>query len=334
MGGDFVKATAQARPNIALVKYWGKRDEELILPHTGSLSMTLSGVNATTTVEFSEREDDVAQIDGRRLDGDELARIVTVLDLVRERAGIALKARVVSKTDFPKAAGLASSAAGGAALAGAAAMAAGLKLEPKELSVLARRCSGSACRSVEGGFCEWLRGSAADGSDSYAVQVAPETHWPELRMVVVVCADQAKEISSREAMRRSVETSPYYEGWTRCATEDLEAARAALLARDLPTLGAVAERNAWRMHACAMAADPPISYVRPSTLAVIEAVAALRAGGVPAFFTLDAGPNPVILCLASGAPRVEMRLGALPDVQRIIVAAPGPGIEPVERHLF
>jgi len=329
-----MKATAAAHPNIALVKYWGKRDEERMLPHTGSLSMTLGGLSATTTVEFSEREDDVCQIDGRRLDGAELSRIVRVLDLVRSRAGLAQKARVVSKTDFPKQAGLASSAAGAAALAAAASWAAGLDFSPKELSILARQSSGSACRSVEGGFCEWRRGEDPEGLDSHAVQVAPQTHWPELRMIVVVCADEAKEISSREAMKRCVETSPYFEGWVRCATEDLEVARKALLAKDLPKLGSVAERNAWRMHACAMAADPPIIFWRSMTLAVIEMVEAMRAGNVPAYFTLDAGPNPVILCLAGAAPRVEMRLGSLPGVQRVVVCGPGEGVQRLERHLF
>jgi diphosphomevalonate decarboxylase len=329
-----VKATAIAHPNIALIKYWGKRDVERMLPHNGSLSMTLSGLSATTTVEFSEREDDVAQIDGRRLDGAELGRITRVLDLVRVRAGLQLKARVVSKTDFPKAAGLASSAAGGAAVAAAAAWAAGLELEPKELSILARHGSGSACRSIEGGFCEWLRGEAADGSDSYAVQIANEAFWPELRMVVVICADEVKEISSRDAMQRCVETSPYYEAWVKCATENLGAARKALLEKNFAALGAVSEANAWRMHASAMAADPPIIYARSTTFAVIEAVAAMRAGGVPAYFTLDAGPNPVVLCLASGAPRVEMRLSSLPGVQRVVVVSPGDGVRKLDRHLF
>lgn len=329
-----MKATAVAHPNIALVKYWGKRDEALILPHQSSLSMTLDGLSATTTVEFSDREDDVAQIDGRRLDGEELARIVGVLDLVRERAGLKLRARVASRTDFPKAAGLASSAAGGAALAAAASWAAGLSPEPQELSVLARRNSGSACRSIQGGFCEWGRGEAADGADSYAVQIAPETHWPELRMVVVICADEAKEVSSREAMQRTVETSPYYPSWVQCAETDLKEARAAVLAKDLPALGTIAERNAWRMHASAMAASPSIVYLRPTTLAVLETVAALRAGGVPAYFTLDAGPNPVILCLAGGAPRATMRLGAVPGVLRTIVAGPGAGVEQIERPVF
>jgi diphosphomevalonate decarboxylase len=329
-----VKATARAHPNIAIVKYWGKRDEELILPFQGSLSMTLNGLSATTTVEFSDRADDAAQIDGRRLEGSELRRVVLVLERVRARAGLTARARVVSKTDFPKAAGLASSAAGGAAVAAAASWAAGLSPEPRELSILARQNSGSACRSVQGGFCEWVAGEAKDGSDSFAIPVADEAHWPELRMVVAICADEAKEVSSRDAMRRCVETSPYYAAWVECARQDLMAARQALLERNLATLGAVAERSAWRMHASALAADPPILYLRPTTLALIQEVAALRAGGVPAFFTLDAGPNPVILCLSSGAPRVEMRLSSVPGVLRTVVAGPGGGVEPIVRHLF
>ncbi len=329
-----MKATACAHPNIALVKYWGKRDEEKILPHTGSLSMTLDGLSATTTVEFGGRDEDSAQIDGRRQEGDGLRRITKVLDAVRAKAGIDLKAKVVSKTDFPKAAGLASSAAGGAAVAAAACWAAGLKPEPRELSILARIASGSACRSVEGGFCEWKPGTAEDGSDSFAVQVAGEAHWPELRMVVVICAEEAKAVSSREAMRRSVETSPYYPAWVKSTAEELEVARAALLAKDLAKLGAEAERNAWRMHALTISAEPPLVYLRPITLSVIENVAALRAGGVPAYFTLDAGPNPVVVCLANAVTRITMRLGSLPGVVRTVVAGPGSGVLPVERHLF
>ncbi len=329
-----MKATVTAHPNIALIKYWGKRNEELILPHNGSISMTLDGLSATTTVEFNESEKDAAQIDGRRLEGGELARIVRLLDLVRERAGLTKRARVVSKTDFPKAAGLASSAAGGAALAGAAALAAGLNLDTRELSILARQNSGSACRSVEGGFCEWLRGRLEDGSDSYAVQLANEAHWPELRMIVAICADEAKDVSSRDGMRQTVETSPYYEAWVSSATEDLGAARDALAAKDLAKLGPIVERNAWRMHASAMAADPPINYLKPTTLAVIEAVKALRAAGANTWFTLDAGPNPVILCPSNAVSRVEVRIGAIDGVQKTVAAGPGAGITRVEKHLF
>ena len=153
-------------------------------------------------------------------------------------------------------------------------------------------------------------------------------------MVVVICADEAKEVSSREAMKRTVETSPFYEAWARTAEEDLAQARSSLLARDLPALGALAERNAWRMHATAMAADPHIVYLRPTTLAVVQLVESLRASGVPAYFTLDAGPNPVILCLTSGASRITMRASAVPGVLRTVVAGPGKGVDQVERPVF
>ncbi len=322
-----MKATAKAHPNIALVKYWGKRDEALLLPHQSSLSMTLGGLSATTTVEFSDRPDDVAEIDGRPLAGKELARIVALLDLVRAQAGLKLRASVSSKTDFPKAAGLASSAAGGAALAAAASWAAGLAPATKDLSILARRNSGSACRSVEGGFCEWRRGTAQDGSDSYAVQVADEAFWPSLRMVVVVCSGAEKLVSSRDAMRHTVETSPYYPAWAECAERDLSEARAALLAKDLDGLGAVAESNAWRMHATSMGARPPVVYLLPATLAVIDAAAKLRAQGVRAWFTLDAGPNPVLLCEAADAERVVARVRELPGVERTVIAGPGAGVQ-------
>ncbi|MGC4117709.1 MAG: diphosphomevalonate decarboxylase [Myxococcales bacterium] len=321
-----MKATAVAHPNIALVKYWGKRDESLVLPHQPSLSMTLDGLSATTTVEFCDRADDVAEIDGRALSGKELARVVQTLDLVRARAGIQKRAWMVSKTDFPNAAGLASSAAGGAALAAAASWAAGIDGTPRELSILARRNSGSACRSVEGGFCEWKRGEASDGSDSFAVQVAPESHWPELRMVVVVTSSKAKEVSSRDGMKHTVQTSPFYPAWVGMVDGDLAEARAALLSCDLERLGAVAERNAWRMHATGMGAVPPVVYMRSATLAVVEELPALRASGLAAWFTLDAGPNPVVLCLERDASKVVEKLSPIPGVMRTVIAGPGPGV--------
>lgn len=329
-----MKATAIAHPNIALVKYWGKRDESLVLPHQPSLSMTLDGLSATTTVEFCDQADDAAEIDGRALAGKELSRVVQTLDLVRARAGTGQRARMVSKTDFPNAAGLASSAAGGAALAAAATWAAGLDAAPRDLSVLARRNSGSACRSVEGGFCEWRRGDQGDGSDSYAVQVAPESHWPQLRMVVAVTSSRAKEVSSRDGMRHTVETSPFYPAWVDLVARDLAEARAALLSRDLDRLGAVAERNAWRMHATGLGAEPPVVYLRSATLAVVEELPALRASGIPAWFTLDAGPNPVVLCLDRDAPKLVDRLSTVHGVLRTVVAGPGRGVERAQAHLF
>lgn len=329
-----MKATAIAHPNIALVKYWGKRDEELILPHAGSLSMTLEGLSATTTVELHDGPEDTAQIDGRPLAGPELARVVKLLDAVRTRAGLRLRARMASQTDFPNAAGLASSAAGGAALAAAASWAAGLELPPTDLSILARGNSGSACRSIQGGFCEWLPGIAADGTDSYAVQVAPESHWPQMRMVVVICEQHKKKVSSREAMRRTVETSPYFEAWARCVRTDLKEAKAALLARDFATLGEATERSCWCMHAAAMAASPSIFYLRPATLAVLDRVEAMRASGLPVYLTIDAGPNPVLLCLEGDAAAIVARVEDVPGVLGTTVASPGRGVARTEHHVF
>ncbi|MBS2027803.1 MAG: diphosphomevalonate decarboxylase [Deltaproteobacteria bacterium] len=327
-----MKATARAHPNIALVKYWGKRDERLILPHTGSFSVTLDGLFAETTVAFDDGPDR-GELDGKPFSEKELARVKILLDAIRARAGLRGGARVVSRSNFPTAAGLASSAAGFAALALAASKAAGLPTEAKPVSILARLGSGSACRSIEGGYCEWLRGERADGDDSYAIQRFPASHWPELRLLAAECAQEAKAVSSRDAMRTTVETSPYYAGWITDATAELPRVNALVAARDLDGLGQLAERNAWRMHATSLAANPPICFLRPATLAVIERAAALRRDGVRAYFTLDAGPNPVVLCDAKDAPRVESALreaGAL----KVTTCAPGPDAKLLDAHLF
>ena len=327
-----MKATARAHPNIALVKYWGKRDDALLLPHTGSYSVTLSGLFAETTVAFGDGRDS-GELDGVPFDAKALGRVVALLDLVRARAGITAGARVVSRSNFPTAAGLASSAAGFAALALAASKAAGLPTDARSVSALARQGSGSACRSVQGGFCEWLRGERADGADSFAVQRHPASHWPDLRLLAAECAAEAKAVSSRDAMRATVETSPYYAAWITDATSELSRANDLVAARDLGALGALCERNAWRMHATALAAEPPTCFLRPATLAVIERVAALRQGGISAAFTLDAGPNPVVLCGAGDAARVEQALLEA-GARKVTVCAPGPDAALCDAHLF
>lgn len=327
-----MKATARAHPNIALVKYWGKRDEKLILPHTGSFSVTLDGLFAETTVAFDDGPDR-GELDGRQFSEKELGRVKLLLDVVRAKAGIRAGARVVSRSNFPTAAGLASSAAGFAALALAATKAAGLPSDTRSVSILARLGSGSACRSVQGGYCEWLRGERADGEDSYAVQRFPASHWPSLRLLAAECAQEAKAVSSRDAMRTTVETSPYYPAWISDATSELPRVNALVGARDLDGVGALCERNAWRMHATSLAANPPICFMRPATLAVIERVSQLRREGTAAYFTLDAGPNPVVLCDARDAATVE---AALRDAgaRKVTTCAPGPDAELLGTHLF
>ncbi|MDX2014296.1 MAG: diphosphomevalonate decarboxylase [Myxococcaceae bacterium] len=311
-----MKATAKAHPNIALVKYWGKRDERLILPHQSSLSVTLGPLSVTTTVEFeAARGDDEVSINGKVAQGGERQRVVALLQLVRREAKVRGvrglgRARMTSAGDFPAAAGLASSAAAFAALAVAARAAAGLKRDVKAESVLARQGSGSACRSVEGGFVRWNKGSRADGRDSFGEQLFEALHWPELRLLVGMVSREEKEVKSRDGMRGTVKTSPYYPAWARDA--DLEVKRIVpfIKRRDLEAVGEIAERNAWRMHATAFAANPPLCYLKPETLSVIQACAQLRKQGVGVWFTLDAGPNPVLLTSAKDEAAVAKVLTA------------------------
>ena len=320
--------TAVAGTNIALVKYWGKRDVALNLPATGSLSLTLDRLGTRTTVVFDDGERDRLILDGAPAGDAETARVSAFLDRVRARAEIARRALVTSDNSVPTAAGLASSASGFAALALAAARAAGLSLSPAELSALARVGSGSAARSIFGGFVEMARGERPDGSDAIAHALPDggngENGW-DVRLVVAITASGPKAIGSTAAMTHTERTSPYHAAWIASVPADLAAARAAIAARDLPALGAVAERSALRMHAAAMAADPAIIYWNAGTLAAIACVRALRAAGTPAFFTIDAGPHVKALCGAADADAVAAALRAVPGVSDCLIAAPGPG---------
>jgi diphosphomevalonate decarboxylase len=321
--------TARAGTNIALVKYWGKRDAALNLPAAGSLSLTLADLGSETTVRFAA---DAGGSDGRDrvlfagapAEAKFAVRVQRFLDLVRTRAGIQLPAEVATTNTVPTAAGLASSAAGFAALALAASRAAGLLLSPAELSELARRGSGSAARSIFGGFAEMSAGTRADGADAVARGLLDEKAW-DVRLCVAITAEGEKAIGSTAAMERTALTSPYYQAWLASVPEDLEAARAAVLARDLALLGPIAERSALRMHACALAADPHILYWNPATLAAMTTVKKLRTSGTAAFFTIDAGPHVKVLCRSADTPIVQASLAATPGVMRVLALAPGRG---------
>jgi diphosphomevalonate decarboxylase len=321
--------TAVAGTNIALVKYWGKRDAALNLPATGSLSLTLAGLGTRTTVRFaSAAGQDGVTLNGAPATDKVRARVAAFLDRVRVRAKINRRAEVVTVNSVPTASGLASSASGFAALALAASRAAGLTLAPAELSELARLGSGSAARSIFGGFVEMAPGTRADGHDAVAAPLAAAP-W-DVCLVVAVTATGEKAAGSTDAMEHTARTSPFYPAWVAGVPGDLDAARAAIAARDLERLGAVAERSALRMHASALAADPPVIYWNPGTLAAIAATRALRAGGVAAYFTIDAGPHVKVLCAAGDASVVSAALAATPGVLRTITAAPGPGAHVVD----
>ncbi|WP_280487700.1 diphosphomevalonate decarboxylase [Nocardia farcinica] len=321
------EAVAVAHPNIALIKYWGKRDETAVLPVTASLSLTVNIFPTTTAVALIDGPADIVTLDGKPASGPALARVVRFLDLVRARAGRADRVMVISVNSGPTGAGLASSASGFAALAAAAATVFGLDRDARSLSRLARRGSGSACRSIFGGFAVWHAGEGlgeAGDLGSYAEPVEDGGLDPALVVAVVDAA--AKAVSSREAMRRTRATSPLYGAWAASSATDLTRMRAALARGDLAEVGEIAERNALGMHATMLAARPAIRYLSPHSLAVLDRVLALRAEGVPAYTTMDAGPNVKILCARADAARVASAVRAVGDFVTTRIGYAGPGV--------
>lgn len=322
--------TARSCANIALVKYWGKRDAAQNLPAAGSLSLTLDALVTETRVAFDPSlARDELWLDGAPVAEPVRAKTSQWLDLVRARAGLGHRARIDSVNRFPTASGLASSASGFAALAVAASGAAGLALPARELSILARRGSGSAARSIFGGFVRMHAGVAADGSDSFAEPLAGAA-LPQARMVIaVVGAGAVKEHSSRDAMDHTAETSPYYQAWLELVPRDLEAAERAIRGGELAALGALAEGNALAMHASAIAARPGILYWQPATLALLAKVRELRRAGAPAWATMDAGPHVKVLTDAAHAQALAAELATVEGCSRALVSGIGVGAHEV-----
>jgi len=285
-------ASVYAPANIALVKYWGKRDETLNLPVTGSLSISLGPLGSHVELSQAEGADQI-WLNEKPLPADSsfVRRASAYFDLFRPSADFFfdLKAR----NTVPTAAGFASSASGFAALAKALDGLFGWALSIRELSILARLGSGSAARSLEDGFVEWHAGKAEDGMDSFASRL--DTEWPDLRVgAVVLCSDE-KPIGSREGMRRSVETCEFYREWPGRVAADLAALKKAIAEKKFSALGEIAEGNALAMHALMMATRPPIVYALPETLAAMRQIWAARAEGLALWFTMDAGPNVKLL---------------------------------------
>ena len=315
-------AVAAAHPNIALIKYWGNRDDALRIPQNGSISMTLAGLRTVTRVRFGDDlPSDSVVLHGAPATGEARARVTRHLDLIRQLAGLTARAEVVSASDFPTGAGLASSASAFAALTVAAAHAAGLNLSATDLSRLARRGSGSACRSIFGGYVEWAAGR--DDQTSYAAPLAPADHWPLVDLVAVVSTEE-KNVGSSEGHRLAA-TSPLQAPRLAGAEARLAACRTAIRDRDFPALAAIVEQDSDLMHAVMESSNPPIRYRLPVSLALMAAVRGWRADGQAVCTTLDAGPNVHCLCPAAQAPAIERQLMDVAGVMRVISAPVGAG---------
>ncbi|GHP12784.1 diphosphomevalonate decarboxylase [Lentilactobacillus fungorum] len=317
-------AKAQAHTNIALIKYWGKKDEQLIIPYTSSLSLTLDRFYTQTTVRFnSDNDRDSVQINGQFISGKAWQRVHDFLTIVRDLAGIHLAAEVSSTNFVPTAAGLASSASAFAALAAAASKAAGLKLSKTDLSRLARRGSGSACRSIFGGFVEWQRGTS--DADSYA-QPLSQVGLNDVKVIALTTESGPKPISSRQGMNRSVATSPYYPTWIKVAQHDLIDIKVAIAAGDFTKFGSISELNAMRMHALTLSADPDFTYFNSETLAIMNEVKRLRHAGIECYYTIDAGPNVKVIVQSANATKIADTFTKLLGQNRVTTLSAGPGV--------
>ena len=319
---------ATASANIALVKYWGKRDARLNLPAAGSLSLTLDALRTTTEVTPIDGPADTLVLDDQPQTGKALARVSAFADLVRAQVGADTRLAVRSTNAFPTAAGLASSASAFAALAVGVAKTLGLEATPAELSALARQGSGSAARSIFGGFALMHAGLAEDGRDAVA-EPLPDIDL-ELHAAIAVAAAGPKAIGSTDGMELTKDTSPYHSAWVSLVDRDLAACQDALRAHDMDRLAAIVEGNCLAMHANAMAARPGILYFRAATLWAIEQVRALRAQGTPVFFTIDAGPHVVAFTPPEHLDRVKVALRDHPDVANVLTSGPGRGAEIVD----
>lgn len=327
-GEKVMKSIARAHTNIALIKYWGKKNDELIIPYNNSLSLTLDQFYTDTMVVFDEElSEDQISFNNHPASKTDQVKIGHFLDLVRKRAKTTNHARVETMNHVPTAAGLASSASGYAALAAAASKAAGLDLNQRDLSRLARRGSGSATRSIYGGFVEWVAGT--DDENSYAVPYLENVDF-DISIVALMVNKNKKKINSRDAMSLSVKTSPYYPSWVNTADIELKQIKHAIDSKSIDEIGKIAEHNALCMHSTTISAQPSFSYFEPETIEAIQRIKSLRDQGLSCYFTMDAGPNLKIIVPQNQEAQLVHELHKYYDDSKILACKPGPGIEFLE----
>ncbi|MFH1440031.1 MAG: diphosphomevalonate decarboxylase [Candidatus Woesearchaeota archaeon] len=352
-----MKSTAIAHPNIALVKYWGKRNEQLKLPTVSSLSLTLDNFYSKTTVEFSkDLTEDTLVINGKAVTGGRvLERVKEHLDLIRKTASEKSKrtilakvmrkkpnenivkdmfAKIVSENNFPAASGIASSSSAFTALTLAASKAVGLEMDKKDISIIARQGSGSACRSIFGGIVEWKKGKKDDGSDCFAEQIHDSNFWPELKMIVFILDAREKKIKSSDGMKISVKTSPFYDEWTKASEKDLKEIKQSIAQKDFTKVGTIMETNCLRMHSLMISSTPSLIYWKPETLIMIEKINSLRENGIECYFTIDAGANIMMLCLEKDVERILGSIEGMPCIHDFMICSLGEGAKHTDDHMF
>lgn len=326
-----MKATAIAPANIAFIKYWGKKDDDLRLPLNSSFSMNLSGAVTRTTVEFSpDYCKDTVELVGETFSTKEQERVAKSLDAIRTVAQISEHARVVTKNTFPKGAGAAASASGFAALTVAAFAAAGVAVAEKEMTVFARLGSGSACRSIPDGFVLWEEGNSSDSSFAYSLY--PHTYW-DIRDLLVIVDSGMKKVATSDGMK-TIMTSPRFSRRLSAVGGRLTRMNIAMKEKNFAAFGAITEEDCLDMHTVMQSQVPPLMYWNDMTRVVMDAVVAWRNEGLPVYFTIDAGPNIHVLCEPYSQAIILKKLNMLTGVQTVIINTPAPGTQISEDHLF
>jgi diphosphomevalonate decarboxylase len=325
-----MKATAIAPSNIAFIKYWGLKDSPLRLPTNGSISMNLSNLLTTTTVEFSQnfKEDEI--IINNETSEKEAKRVIAHLDRIRSLAKISHKAKVVSVNNFPSRTGLSSSASGFAALTMAASAAAGLKLSEKELSILARHGSGSACRSIPDGFTEWVEGNSND--TSYAVSLFPSDYWDIVDIVAVVNVGP-KDVPTSEGQKLAL-SSPFFPTRLAFINNKIKTIKKYLKEKNFPAFGELIESEALELHAIMLTSRPSLIYWLPGTISVMKQVQKWRKEEIQAYFTVNTGQDVHIICQKKDAEKVTVLIQKIPEVKEIITNSPSKGANIISEHLF
>jgi diphosphomevalonate decarboxylase len=325
------KATATAGSNIAFIKYWGQRDSDLNIPLNNSISLTLDAAATVTTVQFhGDLAVDELVLNGSPASEEVRTRASRHLDHLRVLAGVNLKARIETRNNFPASAGIASSASGFAALTVAAACALGLDSSQEDLSRLARLGSGSACRSLFGGIVEWETGTMHE--ESFAREIAPPDHW-DLVDVIAIVSTAEKQVSSSTGQRLA-QTSPYLEARLQEVNTLLPLVRQAIAEKHLAVLGESIEAEALSMHAVMMTSTPSLLYWNEGTIALLHRIRQWRNEGLPAYFTIDAGPNVHIITERRFLPDLLEQMQNVPEVTQSIVCGPGEGARLLSEHLF
>lgn len=316
--------TARAYTNIALIKYWGKKNQTLKLPYTNSLSLTLDRFYTDTKACVINNDQDIIYLNQTLLDQTQSQRIRNYLDTIRQMYSFNEHFQIDTVNHVPTSAGFASSASGFAALAAAINETKQLNLDKKQLSILARNGSGSASRSIYGGFVEWIAGS--DNETSFAQPIETESEI-DLTILSVVINKNVKKISSTVGMENSVKSSPFYPNWVTLVASEIKEIKQAIAKKDVQKIGEIAEHNAMSMHALTLSANPSFTYFEPETIKILQIIHELRQKGILAYATIDAGPNVKIICTKESLKQVQKYIEEQLSNVTCVVANIGSGIQ-------